>query len=341
MTKKRNNPGKMGRDEEIAPEELLKRYAALKRFLEDNWGRIGLALPRVRKPEKVRALLNLAPNAKWHPAFRDFPTGCLLLDGSVKVSWRQLRETREQHKQTQKTVGLLSLESHNAHQAAQAARIAFEAAVAEFQHQQDAERTQLRLRKIAKHLRVEELTQEASQLGSRLQQEQQRWQFLGELLNSQSAWFARNEVVGFIRDREKRYRKTSENYAKAMAGLPYYDWLYSVRKCLTIPNIEKVPSTQWFQVFELLKEIVKKTKPVNLRKIESKLKTKLLREDTDPFLRSYIAPQWYYMELAFDDCRGKRFRPAHLPYKIMGKFLDHYEGPSVAEAELAKHNQLA
>lgn len=341
MSKKRANPIKVGRDEEIKPEELLKRYAALKRFLENNWGRIGEALPKVRKPEDVLAVFNLVPNAKWHPAFRDFPTECLLLDGSVKVSWRELRETREQYKQTEKTVGQLSLESHNVHQAAQAARAGFAAAVAECQRQQNSKSAQRWLRESDKQLRVEELTSEASRIAASFRNAQQKWQSLGELLASQGAWFARNEVVGFVRDPEKRYSKTPEKFAKAMAGLPFYDWLYSVRKCIAIPNIEKVPKTYWFQVFELLKAIVKRTRPANLRKIELKLKRQLLKDDTDPLLKSYIAPQWYYMKIAFDDCRGKRFRPAHLPYRIMGKFLDHYEGASVAEVELAKHNQLA
>jgi hypothetical protein len=159
MPEKRTTPKKMGRNAEIEPKELLKRYVALKQFLQDNWGRIGLKLPRVRKPDDVWAILNLVPDAKWRPAFRDFPTGCLLLNGSAKVSWRQVRETREQHEQVEKAGGRLSLESHNVHQTAQSARTAFEAAVAESQKQQNSEWTPLQLQKLAKQLRVEELTQ--------------------------------------------------------------------------------------------------------------------------------------------------------------------------------------
>jgi hypothetical protein len=77
-------------------------------------------------------------------------TGCLLLDGSVEVSWRQLRETQEQYKQSEKTVGRLWLESHKVHQAAQAARSGFDAAVAECQLQHDSKRAQRRLRESAK-----------------------------------------------------------------------------------------------------------------------------------------------------------------------------------------------
>src|SRR5262245_50555731 len=98
MAKNERTSKKLGRDQEIAPEELLKRYAAMKRFLEDNWGRFGLKLPRVSKPEKVKKVLNLVHDARWHPAFRDFPTGCLLGDGSAKVSWREVRLTREKYK---------------------------------------------------------------------------------------------------------------------------------------------------------------------------------------------------------------------------------------------------
>ncbi|MGH9515923.1 MAG: hypothetical protein ACRD3P_09635 [Terriglobales bacterium] len=340
MSKAQKRLKRLGRDQEIEPQELLKRYAALKRFLEDNWGRIGLKLPRVRKPEDVRAVLTSTRNAQWLPAFRDYPTGCLLLDGSRRVSWRQVRETREQYKHARATEGRLSLESHNAHVAAQNARTAFEAAVAEYQQQENSKLVDRQLEKISKQLRVDDLKREAHELGTALREAQLRRESLAKLLESQEAWFARNEVVGFVRDRKKRYSKTPENFAKAMAGLPFYDWLYSLRKCISIPDIKTVPKTYWFQVFELLQVIVKRTRPANLRKIGLKLKAKLLKEDTDVHLRPYITPQWYYLQLALNDCRGQGLRPRDLPYKIMEKFLDHYEGGSTATAELAKHNQL-
>jgi hypothetical protein len=39
MSKSKKTYTKRGREEEISPEELLRRYAAMKRFLEDDWGR--------------------------------------------------------------------------------------------------------------------------------------------------------------------------------------------------------------------------------------------------------------------------------------------------------------
>jgi hypothetical protein len=340
MPKSKRISKKLGRQEEIAQDELVRRYAAMKRFLEDNWGRIGQQLQRVRKPENVKSILDRVPSAEWFPAFRDFPTGCLLRDGTAKVSWRQVRETREKYVDATGAEGRLSLESHNARQLAQSAKIALDAAVAEYKQEQDSKRVQRKLNEIEKQLRVEELTSHAEQLGASLRAAQSRREFLEKLLATQEAWLARNEVVSFVRDRKRRYRKTPANFAKVMAGLPFYDWLYSIRKCISMPRVKSVTPTYWFRVFEMLKPIVKRTRPANLRKIEVKLKSELLRQGADPLFMSYISPQWHYITLAFADCRGKRIRPAHLPYKIMERFLDHYEGPSVAEAELAKHNQL-
>jgi len=297
---------KLGRNEEVSPEDLLKRYAALKRFLEDNWGRFGLQLPRARKPERVLEVLNLVPNAKWAPAFRDFPTGCLLREGFKRVTWRTVRETREKFERAKSAEGQLSMQSHTAYQSAQSVRTAFDAAVAEYKHQ-DSKQAQRRLRRISKQLHVEQLTKKAQKLDSELRVARINRERLGELLKSKEAWLARSEVAAFVRDPKRRYSKTPANFAKAMAGLPFYDWLYSLRKCQKIPGVADVPRTYWFQVFEMLQEIVKKTKSTDLNKIELKLKKELLKSETDSHLRSYISPQWFYMTLALADCRGKRF----------------------------------
>jgi|SRR6185312_3201813 len=339
MLKKKKVSDNLGRDQEISPDELAKRYAALRRFLEDNWGYIGLDLPRVRQPGDVQSVLNQVKNAEWSPAFRDFPTGCLLRNG-LETTWREVRGTRAKHKEATKAQGHLSLESHKVQQRAQDARNAFDAALSESKQQQPSKQDRRRLATIAKQLQVEELTNQAKELAASFRDAQLKRESLEELLTSQEAWLARSEIVGFVRDRKQRYRKTPDNFARVMAGLPLYDWLYSIRKCKPIPQIKTIRSTYWFQIFERLCAIVKRTKSANLSAIELKLKNELLKPDTDRNLQSYISPQWFYMTLAFADCRGKKLRPALVPYKIMAKFLDHCQGHSVAEFELAKYHQL-
>jgi hypothetical protein len=226
------------------------------------------------------------------------------------------------------------------HQAAQGAKTAFEAASAEHKNHQDAKKAQNHLQNIAKQLRLEELTNQAEELGTSLREARENRESLAALLASQEAWFARNEVVGFVRDRKQRYSKTPAKFAKAMAGLPFYAWLYSVRKCTSDSRVAAVPTTHCFQVLELLKAIVKRTRPANLRKIDLKLRNQLLKQETDAALRSNIGSQWHYMTRAFADYRGTGLNRVEIPYRIMARFLDHRERPSVADAELAKHNQL-
>jgi hypothetical protein len=339
MPKSKKTSRKRGREEEITPEELLRRYAAMKRFLEDDWGRLGLKLPAARKPDDVRSVLNLVPDAQWRPAFRDFPTGCLLRDGNVKVAWRQVRATRDKWEEARDVESQLSRESQTAHQSLQQIKTAFESVRKGREETELPQHERNQLQTIAKQLRIDEMTSRAHELSELLQSAQAKRESLEHQLSTEEAWFARNEVIAFVRDRKRRYSKTPTNFAKAMAGLPFYDWLYSVRKCQSIPELASVSKTYLFQLFEMVQKIVRSTRSANLRKIESKLKSELLTKAA-PVLTSYISPLWFYMTLAFADCRGKRIRRAHIPYKVMERFLDHRYRPSIVEGELAKLNQL-
>jgi hypothetical protein len=339
MPKSKKASTKRGREEEITPDDLLRRYAAMKRFLEDDWGRLGLKLPAARKPDDVRSVLKLVPGVQWCPAFRDFPTGCLLRDGNIQATWRQVRATRYKWEEARRVENQLSRESQTAHQSLQPLKNAFESVRKGRKESElpDHERTELQT--IAKQLRIEEMTNRAHELRELLQVAQVKRESLEHQLSTEEAWLARNEVIAFVRDRKRRYSKTPANFAKAMAGLPFYDWLYSVRKCQSIPELESVSKTYLFQVFEMVQKIVRRTRSANLRKIESKLKSELLTEAA-PILTSYISPLWFYMTLAFADCRGKKIRRAHIPYKVMERFLEHRYSPDQVKGELAKLHQL-
>jgi hypothetical protein len=340
MPRRTKHSKKLGRDQEVADDDLVRRYAAMKRFLEDNWGYLGLRLPRVRKADEVMSILNRISDAEWCPAFRDFPTGCLLRTGEAEVGWRRVRDTRCKLDDARREVSALSPQSQTARRAFEKVNSAFEAAHKGKAEQQLSEQERGQLQKIARQLRIEELSRRDEDLGKLLRAAQTKRQSLEDQLSAEEAWFARNEVVAFARDPYRRYSKTPENFAKAMAGLPFYDWLYSLRKCLVIPEVASVPKTYWFQVFEMIQGIVRKTRSADLKKIESRLKRELLKPERDPLLRSYISPQWFYMTLAFQDCRGKGFRRGHIPYKVMGRFLDRWQRRSLVESEIANLNQL-
>jgi len=96
-----------------------------------------------------------------------------------------------------------------------------------------------------------------------------------------------------------------------------------------------------YQLFLILKLVVQSVEPLKLSKVELKLQIKLMDAETDPLLKGWVAPNWWYMKQALADHRGKRFKRSELPYKIMGAYLARTESPkSPAEVELAKREQL-
>jgi hypothetical protein len=340
LKKAKKSEKQLGRPELIKPEEMLDRYTDLKQFLEHNWGRIGWELQRISKPDDVRAILKLVPGiGSGRPFLQHQPAACLLEDGETEVEKRELDLMRQQYRDTADTENRLRWsEYHNALEKAEGATAALNAAISQFKAVLSFRPFVLVIVLIARKLEVEKLRNDASRMKAALGQAQEKKNLLREQLIPRNAWFARNEVLEF--KKSTRFAKTPINFAKAMAGLPEYGWLHSFRKCSMIQD--KLVSPASYLLFETLKMVVKKVKPINLRKIEVKLREKLLGNDIDASVRFYVGPNWAYMKQAFAECRGRRFKRDELPYRIMGKFLDNVARPkTLPEIELAKREQLA
>lgn len=335
---KKTRHSKLGRPEELSSEELLARFKALKQFLEDNWGRIGLKLKRARQPDKVQAILKLVPGVEWCTPFRDHAAACLLKNGTTKVRRRELALTRQQHNDTDKKESRLLSEYQSAWQRAEEATTALKVVISQFGGTIDFFPFFRIAFVVAKELGVEELTSNSNRLEASLQQAREERRVLKERLSSQEAWYARNEVVKFARS--TRYEKTPTNFAKAMAGLPDYGWLHSLRRCLNIKDKSLYIAVN-FQLFKRLEAIIKKTSPMKIRKVETRLRTQLLREDAASYLKAHFGPSWWYIEQAFDACVGKGISRSDLPYRLMAVIQDNLErGKTMPEQELAKRRQL-
>jgi hypothetical protein len=167
---------------------------------------------------------------------------------------------------------------------------------------------------------------------------------LKKRLSSQEAWYARNEIVEFVQS-DRCASDDALGFAKAMAGLPQYTWLYSFRRLekMQVDDIAQLnePCSYIYKVFELLKCAVKKVKPLNILKVEMMLREELLRQDGDPILRDYMTSRWADMTHAFAACHGEGFKRAEMPYQIMKRFSINLEaGKNLTEIELARREQL-
>lgn len=339
MSKRTKNAKKPGMEVLLDSNELLDRYKVLKRFFENNWGRIGLELQRVRKPENVTPILKLVPGIEWLQSFREHdPLGCLLkyeniIGGHTKIKSWEIALTRKQLKEADAAKYKVSSEYYPAQKRADEVVTALNALKSQ---QGDS----LAASDVAERLRVTELVARANRLNVEFQEAHRRLQDLKKKLLVESAWYARNEIVKFAKSR--RYVATPITFAKAMAGLPEYGWIHSFRRCEQIKEEPGAHIEYAYQLFQLLMGLSRKMKPLNLAKLEMRLRNKLLDQDANWLLREYVSPHWAYMKQAFAECRGKRFKRSELPYKIIGRFLENLERPkTAAEIELAKLEQLS
>jgi|SRR5882672_848676 len=132
MAQNTQDSKKLGRNEVLSAEELRKRFLDLKRFLGDNWGRIGLKLQKARKPDDIRKALRLVPSVEWCIPFRDGGAKCLISDGSAEVGWLEVRRTREAFEEADRALNSLWLEYHDASRKSQEATDAVKAEISRF-----------------------------------------------------------------------------------------------------------------------------------------------------------------------------------------------------------------
>ncbi len=241
MSKEAKHSKKLGRPEEVTAEELLGRFKALERFLEDNWGRIGQKLQRVRKPDDVRAILTQIRGVESFPPFRDHPAVCLIQDGTVAVGWRELRLTRRQYDATVATEGRLWSEHNSTKQRADEASVALKAVLSQFELALGLFPFFFIAALVAKEWSLEQLNSDTNRVGASLKLAQKEKQVFKDRLSRQEAWYAQNEIVRFVGN--TRFEKTPMNFAKAMAGLPQFRCFTSFRKSSAILDRTQPPKT--------------------------------------------------------------------------------------------------
>ena len=342
MAQNNTNRKRVRRDELLDAEKMLVRFKGLKGFLEDNWGRIGSPLLQARTPEDIRLALKRVPNVEWCIPFRDHSATCLLGPGRADVNWRQVRRTRHRYYEALKIADRLWPEYHDAHRKADDANTALKAYASQFSGNKHSKWQVSAIRNVGRQLGVQELTDKESTLQASVECAQKKKDKLKRLLLRQEASFSRNELLNFVKN--KRFEKSLLNFAKAMTSLPDYGWLHSFRKFSAILKSQdallktKRPN---YQLFELIEMIVKKSKRINLVKIEKKLQKELLKQDSDLFLKGYVYPNWAYVQQSFAECRGKGYKRADISFKIMDRILHNFERPkTITEAELAKRKQI-
>lgn len=332
----KTSEAELGRPEQLDVEDLPKRFRDMKLFLENHWGRVGLGLKRVRQLEDVKSVLSLVQGIEWMTPFKGHAI-CLIYPEAIEVPPEELRATRRKFETAEKIEQRCWTAYHDVNPKAQQAAAAFQQAISQFHGVADSFEFFFVLRRLADTLKVKELKSEVPKLWDAVLKAQQQKNTLKAILSAQEAWFARNEVVKFARNR--RYSKSLLNFARAMAGLPEWGWFHSRRTCEAM-RLTSEPATPG-KLFEFLDSVIRKTKPLNLSRVEKRVRRELMESNVDLFVREYVRPQWFYLEEAIRFCSGKNFRRSELTFKIMDRFIYHCErAKSIIDIELAKRNEL-
>jgi hypothetical protein len=333
--KKKTENRELGRPEELQLEDLPDRFRVMKRFVEHNWGRIGLGLKHAQVPDDVRSTLMLVPDIEQLVPFRGHAR-CLIALESVEVDDNELRATRRKYRDSCRREDRLWSEYHEANKNAREVTDALRAAISQFEQTLGYFYFFGVLFLLGQELQVRELTKKAMTSEKTVHEVQAEKQSLEKLLCAQETSFSRQQMVEFAKNR--RHRKTALNFTRVMAGLPEWGWFHARRTCEDTIKDNSPPASP-YQLFELVRELSRKMKPLSMRKLEEKLREKLLDPNTDLFLRGYGSFNWHDLQEAIP--HGKGFKRSEVPYKIVERFLQNIERPkTIAEAELAKRNQL-
>ena len=334
---RRKREPKLGRPEELKVEDLPKRFRDMKSFLENYWGRVGLGLKRARRLEDVKSVLSLVQGIEWMPSFKGHAS-CLLYAKAIEATPTEIHATRRKHRTAEQFELSCWAAYHDAGPKAQQSS------------RRDSNRQfhNLMVFSIGSNfsalscllstvVNVQKLTSIMPTLWEKVLKAQREKNTLKEALNAQEAWFARNEVVKFAKI--GGIATALLNFARAMAGVPEWGWFHSRRTCEAM-HLKSDPATPG-KLFELLDSVICKTKPLDLSRVEKRVRRELQESSVDLFVREYVRPQWHYLEEAIRFCSGKNFRRSELTFKIMDRFIYHCErGKSTIDVELAKRNEL-
>jgi len=199
-TKSKKPAKSLGRDEAITPRDLLDRYRSLKHFIDNHWGRIGLDLQRIRKPDDVILALKLVPGVEYCVPFRDQQARCFLAVGEIETDQIEIRRTRKQRDDARTEELRLSLEFNSVWQRWHEADTALEQTISYFEKVLTFYPFQVLLFMLAKELGVGELWKNSNHLDASHREASRKRQELDTVLLSQEGWFARNELVKFAKN---------------------------------------------------------------------------------------------------------------------------------------------
>jgi len=188
---------------------------------------------------------------------------------------------------------------------------------------------------------------ELEQLERALTAANERRDSLQRELQERAAFFAQNEMLGFVR--EKRYELSPRNLARALAGMPYMRWRQSIVRCKKIPC--KMAISINYLAFRGISWILRRDRPEKagetvqlLREAIPKLPMQLFKKEANPKLpkwrdrarklaesaQTFLKENWPHLKTAIEDQWEHCLPSRKLPYELTASFIRNMSRPTTA-----------
>jgi hypothetical protein len=177
----------------------------------------------------------------------------------------------------------------------------------------------------AKLKRVRELAEFAKQEGVKAVEISEA---VDRKFEAQQAYFARTQVLDFIRSRRRSL--TPIKFAEAIAGLPFMGWRQSAERCARLAPEQRLRIADMnYEVFRVLERILRRReRDVTPRDAIFSAIERL--SSADAMVKGHLMENLDALGAATAECFGSPVRGAELPYRLTALFVRLRSQPQTA-----------
>lgn len=312
LTAIRDERRRRGRPFSLPDAELWKRRDQFAHMLGRFWGVVGWELQQAKRPRDIQAVFDQLK--KFSDEILSFLHAPTRAANGVQLRLRRI-EVSECSEKLNDVSGLREEQR-------QALRIT-ETALQQCRGTENETKMQTEFRLRA--LRFQEVEKEHRRIA-------EEYEGVHRCLEDEEAYFAQSELLDFIRS--GRYSPTPENFAGAMAGLPFMSWRQSAIRC------SQNPSAGISLAYEQFKAIETALKIEGRGDATARIYAWLATQKNAALAVSELKKNWYHLRRSIGAIQKTRQHPRAIPYRIIAEYQHNIQSFTAADVVLAEMEQL-
>jgi len=152
-------------------------------------------------------------------------------------------------------------------------------------------------------------------------------------LEHEEGYFAQSELLDFIRS--GRYSPTPENFAGAMAGLPFMSWRQSAIRCAQKPYGADSVAYEQFKAIETALKIEGRGDAT------ARIYAWLATQKSAAHAVAELKKNWYFLRCAIVHVQEMRQHPRSIPYRIIAQYQHNIQSFAAVDAVFADAERIS